>query len=623
MPKERKIHLSVIKTKTLDRNIIFISAPEITSGDENNNTIAILLDSSWMIQDAEYFITFFTTDEEDGIIKKLDVQDRLCVCSVPDKAVKNEGSFYFGLFAKAPDGTVKTSAIASYAVRKGIITDSQGEDTLSMLAMKNKFIDLINSNTYDTLLSPEMDFDNEIDPTFTNYMSNLHLADYKYTSIVDSLFEIIKKFIDTDAEKIDDPDFAPLIYYLIVYEYVKNASSQVSSDSAGDDLDPISSPNQELLTSLQEDVSAALSNLNALANRVYSYTHSAVVTDDLEKDYQDIITANPDLANVSAVGLLAILSDGGTVTAQGNRMFINGTEEQTDYSFSGENSQNGIEFIKVWFFENNGSLSPKKPDGIVTKIISKTKSATPDLSNDFFDYVNEIAYDTIPAKAPIAVEKQHNLSTVSGSDFVSAAVKEYSCNAANLSSVYTALINNTSVKKVSFPFLTKIDTPPNYFNSARFFSGCTNLEDFDFPSLSRIENTLIAATCPFYGVKSLTLPESVSYVGKWTINAAGKVHLKCKDAEFNNDWFYQNPPSRFTMCSDWGASINISKIAVNAWMLSDYIDLMTNKLRDMTATEETRTLTIPSAMLTSLQADTDGLAAIEAATDKGWTIGGA
>ena len=136
--------MSVIKTKTLDRNIIFISAPEITSGDENNNTIAILLDSSWMIQDAEYYITFFTTDEEDGIIKKLDVQDRLCVCSVPDKTVANEGSFYFGLFAKAPDGTVKTSAIASYAVHKGIITDSEGEDTLSMLAMKNKFISLIN-----------------------------------------------------------------------------------------------------------------------------------------------------------------------------------------------------------------------------------------------------------------------------------------------------------------------------------------------------------------------------------------------------------------------------------------------------------------------------------------------
>ena len=397
---------------------------------------------------------------------------------------------------------------------------------------------------------------------------------------------------------------------------VTNALSRVLNDDAA-------------LNEIKENIAYTIEQFDSLAQRVYGYTHEAIVTDNLEKDYQDITTANPDLANVSAVGLLAILSDGDTVTAQKNRLFINAVESKDDkdkpkdYSFSGKNSQNGIEFIKVWFFEKDGSLSPKKPGGTVTKIISKTKSATPDLSNDFFDYVNEIAYDTIPAKAPIAVEKQHNLSTVSGSDYVSAAVKEYSCNAANLSSVYTALINNTSVKKVSFPFLTKIDTPPNYFNSARFFSGCTNLEDFDFPSLSRIENTLIAATCPFYGVKSLTLPESVSYVGKWTIYAAGKVHLKCKDAEFNNDWFYQNPPSRFTMCSDWGASINISKIAVNAWMLSDYIDLMTNKLRDMTATEETRTLTIPSAMLTAMQADTDGLAAIEAATDKGWTIGGA
>ena len=217
---------------------------------------------------------------------------------------------------------------------------------------------------------------------------------------------------------------------------VTNALSRVLNDDAA-------------LNEIKENIAYTIEQFDSLAQRVYGYTHEAIVTDNLEKDYQDITTANPDLENVSAVGLLAILSDGGTVIAQGNRMFINGTEEQSDYSFSGENSQNGIEFIKVWFFENNGSLSPKKPGGIVTKIISKTKSATPDLSNDFFDYVNEIAYDTIPAKAPIAVEKQHNLSTVSGSDFVSAAVKEYSCNAANLSSVYTALINNTSVKKVS------------------------------------------------------------------------------------------------------------------------------------------------------------------------------
>ena len=76
------------------------------------------------------------------------------------------------------------------------------------------------------------------------------------------------------------------------------------------------------------------------------------------------------------------------------------------------------------------------------------------------------------------------------------------------------------------------------------------------------------------------------------------------------------------MCSDWAASINI-KISAANWSIQNFIDLMTNKLRDMTATEETRTLTIPSAMLTAMQADTDGLAAIEAATDKGWTIGGA
>ena len=118
-------------------------------------------------------------------------------------------------------------------------------------------------------------------------------------------------------------------------------------------LEQIAQAQTDFLAELREDLDTVVS----AANRQYSYTHTAVVTDDLEKDYQDIITANPDLANVSAVGLLAILSDGDTVAAQGNRLFINGTEEQSDYSFSGENSQNGIEFIKVWFFEKDGSLS--------------------------------------------------------------------------------------------------------------------------------------------------------------------------------------------------------------------------------------------------------------------------
>ena len=94
---------------------------------------------------------------------------------------------------------------------------------------------------------------------------------------------------------------------------VTNALSRVLNDDAA-------------LNEIKENIAYTIEQFDSLAQRVYGYTHEAIVTDNLEKDYQDITTANPDLANVSAVGLLAILSDGDTVTAQKNRLFINAVE---------------------------------------------------------------------------------------------------------------------------------------------------------------------------------------------------------------------------------------------------------------------------------------------------------
>lgn len=391
-------------------------------------------------------------------------------------------------------------------------------------------------------------------------------------------------------------------------------------------LEQIAQVQTEFLAELREDLDTVVS----AANRTYSYTHSAVVTDDLEKDYQDIITANRDLANVSAVGLLAILSEGDTVTAQGNRLFINGTEEQSDYSFSGENSESGIEVVKIWYFQNGeNQLTLQESFDYIIISANVRQIETININASYLNYINTITIDGgfIPASGssvktvidnygvgvhlPKLVEIYHSTRKVVG-------------DTTNEQGIFASLDNTYKMKTIYLPELEIISSTAFWKNSV--------IENIYCPKLKTIANSMWNAAfyAPFSNCPNLifTIPNSceeitVSGYGTCFYGNIKGIILECKDAEISDLWCQGlSSISIFEMCSDWGASINIKTAAVN-WSIQNFIDLMTNKLRDMTLTEETRTLTIPSAMLTAMQADTDGLAAIEAATDKGWTIGGA
>lgn len=375
---------------------------------------------------------------------------------------------------------------------------------------------------------------------------------------------------------------------------------------------------EQILTAQTTFISQLKTDLDNLMNREYGYTHDEIVTDSLEADYQVIITEDSNLANVSAVGLLALMKNGDTIATQGNILFVNGSEEENGYTFSGTNSQGGVELVKIWYFENEGSLSLQKLGFTVMKIIEKTVSATPSLSNDFYDYADDIEYDTAPAVVPLAVRKQKNYTGGTLSDNVSAQVEEYESYCTTIPNQYAAILrSNTNVKKVRFPYLTTIAGG----GSDGFFKGCTSLTDFYFPMLETITGVSSNASAPFHSVPKVTLPESVQTVGSRVFYSTGEIILNCKDAaSIDTNFCYNTPYQSFTMCSDWAASINIATAAAN-WSMQQYIDFMTDNLRDMTLTSETRTLVIPAAMLTSLQADTDGAAAITAANAKGWTIG--
>lgn len=328
---------------------------------------------------------------------------------------------------------------------------------------------------------------------------------------------------------------------------VTNAMSQLDNDDSA-------------LTVIKDDVTSALAEFSRLTNREYGYTHEAIVTDDLEKDYQDIITANPDLANVSAVGMLAILKDGDTVTAQGNRLFINGEEvvNLNGYTFRGTNSQNGIEIVKIWYFEKDNTLELNRISGFVNEIIVNNSGTSATFSSDFFDYANEIISNAPIPYTPIGVRKQ-KFTDVTASHRVSSVIEEYESNAINLPNGWESLYSRQMLKKAVFPNLTSIS---NNTSTRRFFNDCIRLIDLSFPLLEYIGDSTYYY---FSGVHTLTLPESLLTIGGIITTNNKNIILNCKNAtSIADNWCSSAPTESFVMCADWGASINIA-VAASGW----------------------------------------------------------
>ena len=357
------------------------------------------------------------------------------------------------------------------------------------------------------------------------------------------------------------------------------------------------------------DLKDATDSLVSLNNRVYGYTHNAVVVDDLEKDYQTIITATPALGTVSAVGLLAILKDGDTVTTQGNLLYINGVEvtSENGYSFSGTNSENGIEVVKIWYFANDVISLTSAPDYFIIATSLKGISSSSGVNVEYY-YVSQLY--------------NYSINLIS----VREMVRKFYSEITSLPGNYLTKEGNGThyyLKEAILPELITINQGTSSVQGG--FNSCTSLTNIYFPKLINILGSSLNNSygCPFFQVPNITLPETVMQIGYWSFQNNKNIHLLCKNAtNINDGWCQTTPTESFTMCSDWGASINIAIAAAN-WSLENFIDLLNNKLRDMTLTNETRTLTIPSAKLTALQEDTDGAVALTAAAEKGWTIGGA
>ena len=334
---------------------------------------------------------------------------------------------------------------------------------------------------------------------------------------------------------------------------VTNALSRVLNDDAA-------------LNEIKENIAYTIEQFDSLAQRVYGYTHEAIVTDNLEKDYQDITTANPDLANVSAVGLLAILSDGDTVTAQKNRLFINAVEstddkdKPKDYSFSGKNSQNGIEFVKIWYFQNDEryiNLSQKFTFDSVFMHIKNKNTITIDSDNLNVQTVKSLGFNGIIYTAVIKSIEYENANT----DFVIPSLTKTLKSNMNVLPL-NILANKIQLQNVILPELLSIEGGVGGQNKPGFY-GCTNLTKITFPKLQMIGSGKDFAQT-FQNVPIVELPASVESVGEYCFGGNRSITLNCNKAVFKDSWCYSTPTESFEMCTYWENSIKIS-VAANNW----------------------------------------------------------
>ena len=376
---------------------------------------------------------------------------------------------------------------------------------------------------------------------------------------------------------------------------------------------------------------AALDALSSLATRTYSYKHEDFAVKTLETVYSEIITSESALADTSAVGFTALLKTGDTLPVGGNRLFINGTEELTDYTFTGT----GAELVNVWYFGTPHVRLPEAQNTQLVTVILRQRTSIFDASSDtvgcsfvsqsYYCYVPTVIFDVCRAYSPKAVNTvyQTGLSTfiVTGESENHITNNVFITNAESVTVTVNYQSHITWLHDAYHTFIfpelktITINSGADGFIANR---GENTPVVIEMPVLERVVCNSNRAFAPT-GATTITLPESVVLLSGKIFGYTYHINLECKNAEFQASNWCTSAPAMFTMCGDWGASINIATAAAS-WTMAQFMDLLMNKLRDMTLTEETRTLNIPSAILTDLSNDADGAAAITAATQKGWTV---
>lgn len=108
--------MTLIQVDCKDQDLTLLDAPLITSGDVQSDEVHFTFCPKWdgMIKTAVFY------RNEGETYSVLVDEDNNCI--IPQEVLKEEGTFYFGVFG-IKDNSVKTSEILRYKVKKGAITE--------------------------------------------------------------------------------------------------------------------------------------------------------------------------------------------------------------------------------------------------------------------------------------------------------------------------------------------------------------------------------------------------------------------------------------------------------------------------------------------------------------------
>ena len=331
---------------------------------------------------------------------------------------------------------------------------------------------------------------------------------------------------------------------------------------------------------------------------------------------------------MSAIGYTAILKNNDTIrVTEPNKgiFYINGSVTTNDYTYTG----NGYEVVNVWVFESKiGDLivAPTLADAptfIINKLIIKNIAQKPNVNDSYILYANEIELDNfVLSAAPLTTKVMTDKGKYNFNQVIGNFVTEYTDESTTIDS--DKLADKSKLEKINFPNLEVISMKTGSYDTKPFLCGCSNPElEIIFPKLKKILTNEYATISyrnahPFREVYKVVLPESVEVIQKGICIENSEIHLNCKNAtSIDNNWCNNTPTVNFTMCKDWGASINIAIAAKNhnkEW----FIDLFTNYLRDFSKTNEIREICIPIIFFETMTEEE-----LTLAKNKNWTVTGA
>lgn len=226
--------MSVVKIKTCDQKIRFLSLPKITSSNRNTDYINVFIDDTWTYDDLTVSVIL------NNYILETVLENGSYNCRIPNELESNPGKIEVSMIGKSNDEVVKTTDKIYFVVEKGIDIDSyikpidyKGFILNLIKELNSKFdLELQNESTFEEILTAidGVDFDPKIKSFFIDLLNSQLSLQLGYDADDIEIVEAVSNKID--ELKQGTISFSILQYYVrkISNDYVTNPSEDATPE---------------------------------------------------------------------------------------------------------------------------------------------------------------------------------------------------------------------------------------------------------------------------------------------------------------------------------------------------------------------------------------------------------